>query len=118
MDHDVGGIEYVMPIGDMLYVDKVDYAAIHEPVHYIAGATPDYESETDIFIAFNSRAQPQVCAHGDQQADANDCEQSAHSLEHAKHAAVIADMREMNQAIPCDSCVLFNRAIDPISDQL
>ena len=32
MDHDISGIEYIIPIWDMLYVDKVDNATVHESV--------------------------------------------------------------------------------------
>ena len=32
MDHDIGGIKNIVPVRDVLYVDKVDHTAIHEAV--------------------------------------------------------------------------------------
>lgn len=118
MDHGIGSVEYVVPVGDMLDVDKVDHAAIHESIQNIAGTTTDYETEADIFIAFDGGAEPEIGAHTDQQNNAYRGEYPAHALQHAKHAAVIADMSEVNQAVPFYSRVLGDGAIYPVSDQL
>lgn len=114
MDHDIGGIEYIVPVGDVLYVDKVDYTAIYEPIQNITGTTTDYEAEANILIALDRWTKPEIGAHTDQQSDANRGEYPAHSLQHAKHAAMIADMSEVNQAVPLYRCVLLNRAVYPV----
>ena len=65
MDHDISGIEYIIPIGNMLYVDKVDNATVYESIQYIAGSTPDYEAEANILIALDWGAEPEIDAHAD-----------------------------------------------------
>lgn len=53
MNHDVSGVEDIVPEGDVLHIDKVDDTAIDEAVGYVAGATAYHEAETDVFITLN-----------------------------------------------------------------
>ena len=80
VNHDISGIEYVVPIGDMLDVDEVDHAAIHESIQYIAGAATDYEAEADILIALDRCAKPEIGAYAYQKRDANCGEYPTHPL--------------------------------------
>lgn len=118
MDHDIGSIEYVVPVGDMLDVDKVDHASIYKPIQYIAGAATDYETEANILIAFYSGTEPKIGAYAYQKRNANRSKYRAHPLQHAKHSAMIADMSEVNQAAPLYRCVLRYCAVYPVADDL
>ena len=51
MDHDIGGIEYIVPVGNMLDVDKVDHTAVDKSIEYVAGAAADDETKADVFVA-------------------------------------------------------------------
>ena len=108
MDHDIGGIEYIVPIGDVLYVDEVDHTAIYKAIQYVAGTATNYEAEADILIALECWAIPEIDAYADQERNANHSKYPAHSLHHAKHTAIIADVSEMDQAVPFDCRVLCN----------
>ena len=66
MDHDIGSIEYVVPVGNVLDVNKVDHASIHKSIKYIAGPATDYETEADILITLDCRTEPEIGAHADQ----------------------------------------------------
>jgi len=66
VDHDIGSIEYIVPVGDVLYVDEVDHAAIHKSIQYIAGPATDDEAEADILIALDCGTEPEIGAHADQ----------------------------------------------------
>lgn len=80
MNHDIGSIKYIVPIRNMLYVDKVDNTAIHEPIQNVTCTSTDYEAEADILVALDRWTKPEVGAHADQQSDANRGEYPAHSL--------------------------------------
>lgn len=118
MDHDIGCIEYVVPVGNVLDVNKVDHASIHKSIKYIAGPATDYETEADIFIAFDRRTDPEIGAYAYQERDANHGKYPAHPLQHAKNTAMIADMSEVNQAAPLYRCVLRYRAVYPVANDL
>ncbi len=100
MDHDIGSIEYVVPVGDMLNVDKVDHATIHKSIQDVAGPSADDEAEANILIALDRRTDPEIGAYAYQKCDANRGKHPAHSLQHAKHTAMITDMSEVNHATP------------------
>ena len=80
MDHDIGSIEYIVPVGNVLNVDKVDHAAIYKSIQYVTGPATDDEAETDILIAFDRRAKPEIGAYADQKRDANRGKYSTHPL--------------------------------------
>ena len=65
MDHDIGCIEYVVPVGNVLDVDKVDHAAIHKSIKYIAGPATDYETEADILITLDCGTEPEIGGYAD-----------------------------------------------------
>ena len=116
MDHDIGCIEYIVPVGNMLDVDKVDHAAIDKPIEYVAGAATDDETEADVFVAHYRWAKPEIGANAQQKRDTDHRENSTHALQHAEHAAVVANMGEVNKAIQLDGGVLRDSAIYPIAD--
>jgi len=118
MNHYIGGIEYVVPVGDVLNVDKVNHTTIHESIQYIAGPAADYESEADILIALDCGTEPEIGAYADQKRDANRGKYRAHSLQHAKYTAMIANMSEVNQAAPLYRCALRYRAVYPVANDL
>ncbi len=62
MDHDIGGIEYIVPIGDVLYVDEVDHTAIYKAIQYVAGTATNYEAEANILMALYRGAEPEIGA--------------------------------------------------------
>lgn len=114
MDHDIGGIEYIVPIRDVLYVDEVDHTAIHNSIQYVAGAATDYEAKADILIAIDHWTKPEIGAYADQKRDANHSKYPAHPLQHTKHTAIITNVSEVDQSVPLDRRVLCNRAIYPV----
>lgn len=114
MDHHIGGIEYIVPIGDVLYVDEVDHTAIHNSIQYVAGAATDYKAKADILIAIDHWAKPEIGAYAYQKRDANHSKYPAHPLQHAKHTAMITDVSEVDQRVPLDRRVLCNCAIYPV----
>jgi len=60
MYHHVGGIKDIVPVRDVLNVDKVDDAAVNQAIDNIAATSPYNETETDKFIALHRIAEPQV----------------------------------------------------------
>lgn len=53
MDHDIGSIENVMPIGNVLDVDKIYHATVDKTVKDIACTTANDEAKTNIFITLD-----------------------------------------------------------------
>ena len=118
MHHHVGGIEHIVPVGNVLDVDEINHTAIDEAIQNIAGATAYDKTKTDIFIALNSAAEPEIAGDSHEQANTDQAEYPAHALQHSEHTAVIAHMGEVNQAVQLDRRIRGNSAIDPVTDQL
>ena len=118
MHHDVGCVEYVVPIRDVLNIDEVDDASVDESVQDVAGASANDECEADVFIVLNGLAKPQVSHNCTQQADAYQAKNPTHPLGKPKHTAVVANVGEVDQAIQFDRGILRNSVVNPIANQL
>jgi len=53
VNHDIGSIEHVMPIGNVLNIDEIDHATIDKTVKDIAGTPANDKTKTNIFITFD-----------------------------------------------------------------
>jgi len=71
MHHHIGGIEYIVPVGNMLYVDKIDDTAVDEAVEDIAGAATDNEAEANVFKFLDRLSQPEITDNSDKQTNAD-----------------------------------------------
>jgi len=118
MNHDIGGIEYIVPVGNMLDIDKVDHTAVNKSIEYVAGAATDYETEADVFVAHYRWAKPEIDANAQQKRDTDHRENSTHALQHAEHAAVVANMGEVNQAVQFYGGILRDSAVHPVANKL
>ena len=75
MDHDIGGVEYVVPVRDMLDINEIDNAAVEQAIEYVAGSATNNETEAYVFIALQVPTQPQVRNHTAQNGDTHQSEQ-------------------------------------------
>ena len=60
MNHHICRVEYIIPIGDMLYVNKVDDAAIDKTIEDITDPAADNKTETDEFISLHRIPETQI----------------------------------------------------------
>ena len=97
MDHDVGRVEYIMPEGDLLNINKINDAAVDQSIGDIAGAASDHKPKADVLIAFEGRIDYQVGRDAHQQADTDQAEKPSGPLRQSKDASEISQMREMNK---------------------
>ena len=118
MYHDVGGIEYVVPIGNVLNVDEVDDAAVNEPIEDITGTSADDKTKTDKLVALYQLTEPQISDDCRQQADADKPKQPALTLKQAEDTPVIPYMGEMNQTVQLQCRIERNSVVHPIPDGL
>ena len=118
MDHDVGRVEYIMPEGDLLNINKINDAAVDQSIGDIAGAASDYKPKADVLIAFEGRIDYQVGRDAHQQADTDQAEKPSGPLRQSKNASEISQMREMNKPAQLQRCVLRNGVVDPKTDCL
>ena len=118
VNHDIGGIEDVIPEGDVLYIDEVDDAAIDESVGDITGTAAYYEAEADVFIALQVLAEPEIGADPQKQADTDHAEQPARPLCQPEYTAEIADVGEMHEAADFECRILGNIIVHPVTNRL
>lgn len=60
MDHNVGCIEYIIPVGNVLDVDEIDYATIDQSIQNVAGATANDKAKAHILIALDGFTQGKI----------------------------------------------------------
>lgn len=69
MDHNIGSIEDVFPIGYALKVDKINDRAEQQTVENIAGAAAHDQSEAEVVVAFQGFRPDQVNHESGKQAE-------------------------------------------------
>lgn len=118
MHHDVCSVEDVMPVGDALHIDEVNDTSVKQAVQNVAAAASDDKAKAKIFVGLHVASTPQIHYQGADQQQAEESEDPAVPLEHAKHASHIAYMREVHKAAPFDAAAQWDAGIDEMTAQL
>ena len=99
MDHDIGGVENVIPVRDVLNVDEINNAAVNESVQNIAGAATYDKAKTNILKALNVFAKPQIERQPTQYTNIKERKKPPGPLCQAKYASIVSYVRKVNEGI-------------------
>ena len=115
VDHDVGGIEDIVPVRNMLNIDEVDDTAVNNAVENIAEARANDEAETNVLVKLGVFLAHQVDDDAAQYDGARNGDQPAHAMEQAEGRAEIPRMGEIYEGVQGVGLVDLKVSVDQIA---